>query len=56
MCNLIVFGEYNDQRTRCSVCMREFVLMWQRQFHGDTPDYCPFCGDGVDEIIDEAIE
>jgi hypothetical protein len=53
MANLIVFGPYDDQRTKCDECNREFILFWQRQFPGDAPRYCPFCGDDVEDIIDE---
>jgi hypothetical protein len=53
MSNLIVFGPYNNPEARCDECGREFIFAYQKQFEGDTIQYCPFCGEGIDEIIDE---
>jgi hypothetical protein len=33
-----------------------FQLTWDRNPIYDGPEYCPFCGDEIEEVIDERDE
>ena len=35
---------------KCSACDVQFNLCWNRQPGIDGPEFCPFCGQDVDEI------
>lgn len=39
--------------SHCSECDMFFNLCWQRNPIYTKPEYCPFCGDAVENIIDE---
>lgn len=36
---------------QCSECDVIFGIYWNRNGYTEHIDYCPFCGDGVEEII-----
>lgn len=37
----------------CSECGAVFNLCWNRNPLFDGPEYCPFCGEEVEDIVDE---
>lgn len=39
--------------TICSECEMVFNICWNRNLIYDRVEYCPFCGDEVEEIIHE---
>ena len=40
----------------CDNCDTIFSVVWHRTPDYDEPQYCPFCGEGVEEIIWEVEE
>jgi hypothetical protein len=46
-------GDYNDPWSECSSCDMRFQLIWQRNAVYSGPEFCPFCGEEVEETIDE---
>lgn len=40
--------------SHCDNCDMRFYLCWNRNSVYDKPEHCPFCGDEIEEIIDEA--
>ncbi len=47
-------GDFNDPWLECDDCGVSFQLVYNRSvetMHGI--QYCPFCGDDVEEVVDE---
>lgn len=53
MANLIIIGE---EETECDQCNAIFTLYWRRSPLIDKVEYCPFCGDDIEEIIGDTDE
>lgn len=53
MCVMTLIGDYNDPEIQCDGCEVIFNLFWQRDGIHDRINYCPFCGDDVEEIVDD---
>ena len=43
----------NLPESHCSECDMRFNLCWNRNPLYDQPQYCPFCGDAIEDIVDE---
>lgn len=58
MCTLTNLGNMGDElpNLECDNCDMVFSVVWQRNPIYDEPEYCPFCGDEVEEIIWESDE
>lgn len=41
---------------QCNNCDMIFSIVWNRNPIYDQPEYCPFCGDEVEEIVSEEEE
>lgn len=39
--------------SHCSGCDMRFNLCWHRNPIYNEPEYCPFCGEEIEEVIDE---
>ena len=54
MCIIMIrnFGR-DDVESHCSECDMRFSLFWNRNPVYDAPQYCPFCGDEIEETIEE---
>jgi len=39
--------------SHCSECDMRFNLCWNRNPIYDEPKHCPFCGEEIEEVIDE---
>jgi uncharacterized paraquat-inducible protein A len=39
--------------SHCSECDMRFNLCWNRNPFYDEPKHCPFCGEEIEEVIDE---
>ncbi|MEM8668760.1 MAG: hypothetical protein AAGG48_14665 [Planctomycetota bacterium] len=42
--------------SQCSDCDTQFGLFWQRNPVYDRPQYCPFCGEEIEDYVDETDE
>ena len=42
--------------SHCDGCDMRFGLWWNRNVVYDRPEYCPFCGEEIDEWNDETEE
>lgn len=42
--------------SHCSECDMRFNLVWNRNHAFDGPEYCPFCGEEIEETVDERDE
>ena len=42
-----------EKEITCSVCETEFTLIHEEE---DSPEYCPFCGNSLDENEDDDID
>ena len=58
MSYLRIDGDYNNPSWTCKDgCERSFQIVWSRQYKDDSgPQFCPFCGDEWDEIVEEFDE
>lgn len=58
MCVLQNLGNFGSDlpELECSECDMRFSICWQRNLVYDEPQYCPFCGDEIEEIIWEEID
>jgi NAD-dependent SIR2 family protein deacetylase len=52
MCVLTNVGEFGGDlpTLECSECDTRFSIVWNRNLVYDQPQYCPFCGDYVNDI------
>lgn len=39
--------------SHCSECDMNFGLVWNRNLVYDRPDFCPFCGEEIEDYVDE---
>ena len=39
--------------SKCSECCMVYYIAWNRSLEHDKPEYCPFCGEHIDVVIDE---
>lgn len=39
-----------DGEVQCDACDAIFTLHWQRRIDIDRVEYCPFCGDDIEEL------
>ena len=39
--------------SHCDGCDMNFMLIWERNPVYDGPEYCPFCGEEIEEIVTE---
>lgn len=39
--------------SKCSSCDMRFNLSWNRNLVYDKPEFCPFCGEEIEQTIDE---
>lgn len=39
--------------SECSSCDMRFNLVWSRNPIYDLPQFCPFCGEEIEEYVDE---
>jgi hypothetical protein len=46
-------GGMDTPESHCSECEMFFNLSWNRNPIYQEPQCCPFCGEEIDEIIDE---
>lgn len=53
MCILQNLGDMGGElpNLQCDSCDMVFSIIWNRNLIYDQPEYCPFCGDEVEEII-----
>jgi len=59
MCILTNMGNFGGDtpELECDNCDMRFSLVWNRNPVYTEPEYCPFCGDEVEEIIwEEEVE
>jgi len=40
-------------QSHCDSCDMRFNLCWNRNSVYDKPEYCPFCGEEIEEVINE---
>ena len=50
---LYLTGDFNDHDIECGSCWISFKLYWQRDAFTKWIAYCPFCGEEVEEIVDQ---
>lgn len=53
MTTMRLVGEFNQPEMQCDDCDVRFTLYWQRDGIHDKVEYCPFCGEEVEEVVDE---
>lgn len=53
MANMRLVGDFNAPEMECDACDVRFTLYWQRKAYTTQVSFCPFCGEEVDETIDE---
>lgn len=53
MCVIYVTGTFSDPEMRCDNCDMWFIIAWGRNLVYSSPEFCPFCGDAIDEFIEE---
>lgn len=46
-------GDYNDPWCVCDECEMSYQVIFNRNAVHSGIEYCPFCGDSVDEFVDE---
>jgi uncharacterized paraquat-inducible protein A len=53
MCILQNLGNMGNDtpHLQCDGCDMVFSIYWTRNLIYDQPEYCPFCGDEIEEII-----
>jgi hypothetical protein len=57
MCTITISDCGSDTpESQCSSCDMRFNLVWHRNPVYDKPEYCPFCGEEIEETIDERDE
>ena len=42
--------------SHCSGCDMRFNLCWNRNPVYEKPEYCPFCGEEIEEVDDQTVE
>ena len=42
--------------SHCDGCDTRFYLYWNRNLVYDKPEYCPFCGEEIEQVIDETTD
>lgn len=58
MANLLMNGNIDDIEFTCDSCEVVFTLYWNRNPVYTRIEYCPFCGEEIEEVIypDEAYD
>lgn len=44
----------DDNEVQCDECESIFTIVFQRQAAEGRVEFCPFCGDGIEEIVPKA--
>jgi hypothetical protein len=50
---LHLVGDFNDPSIECGSCWISFKLYWQRDAVTKSIAYCPFCGEEVEDTVDD---
>jgi hypothetical protein len=50
---MVVISHEVPQRSRQGYCDMRFHLCWNRNPIYNKPEFCPFCGEEIEETIDE---
>ena len=54
MCQITVRDAGNDiPESHCDNCEMRFFIAWNRNPVYESIEFCPFCGDDVNEVVDE---
>ena len=53
MCIITLFGDFNNPELKCDSCDMIFILYFHKNLIYQKIEYCPFCGDEVEEVKDE---
>lgn len=46
-------GPFDSPNMICEQCEMDFQIIWARSLVYEKPEYCPFCGEEIEEWLDE---